>query len=50
MKGVHDPTTNEHGKPEEYFGKVEIEMLDPFQTFGGNATANATYKAILYDA
>jgi hypothetical protein len=25
-------------------------MLDPFQTFGGNATANATYKAILYDA
>ena len=36
---VHNPITNAHGKPTDYFGTVQIEMLDPFQDFTGEATA-----------
>lgn len=50
MQAVHNPVNNEHGLPSNYFGKAEIEMLDPFQNFGGDGAANANYVATLYDA
>jgi len=50
MKSVHNPQNNQHGTPNDYFGQVNIEMLDPFQNFGGDGTAGANYMVILYNA
>jgi len=50
MTTVHNPRTNAHGMPTDYFGTVEIELLDPFQDFSGAGEANANYVASLYNA
>ena len=49
MNETHNAKTNEHGKPDTYFGEIVIEMLNPFQKFG-EAEANAAYTCTLYDA
>jgi len=46
---VHDPKTNTHGNPEDYFGQIEIEMLTPFQDFSGT-DSTGTYKSTLFNA
>ena len=49
MNDTHNAKTNEHGKPTDYFGKITIELLNPFQKFGEDE-ADAAYTCTLYDA
>ena len=47
-ESVHDPKTNTHGNPEEYFGEIQIEMLSPFQDFN-SGDATPTYRSTLHN-
>ena len=48
MKLVHDPKTNKHGSPENYYGEIQIDMLNPFQTFDNTSDPKIKYKSTLF--
>ena len=33
MNLVHNAKTNEHGSPTDYYGQIDIQMLDPFTSY-----------------
>lgn len=49
MNIAHNAKTNQHGTPDNYYGNIVIELLDPFQDFN-TGEPNANYVCTLYNA